>query len=291
MPDAPAPRRGKARRVLRLALAAAALFAFADAFVYEPYFALHSERTQIVSKNWPESLGGLRIAVVSDIHAGGMPFEKWRVGRVVEEVNSLSPDIVLLLGDFVNGGFNLTSMPPEELAGILSGLRAPLGKFAVTGNHDEYAGAAGLTRALEGVGIRFLDSSSIRVDSPLGTFFVAGIPDMATSRFSLKKAFENVPPGAPCLFLTHEPELFPALPRKASAVFAGHTHGGQVRLPLVGSPLGMGAAAGQGRADGLFVNYLGIPMFVTRGVGTSTIPARFFCTPRVELITITGGGG
>ena len=229
----------------------------------------------------------VKIALVSDLHAGKFFYDDWRMKKIVELVNSQKPDIVLLLGDYFNRYSYNTVMPYDKMAAYLSQIEAPLGKFAVTGNHDTDLGAEEITSALSLAGVKFLRNSSAKVESKYGEFYVAGIPDMGTDIFNLEKTFKNVPDGAPCLFLTHDPSLFPALPKKASATFAGHTHGGQFRLPFYGPMLkGIVNLYREFSSDGLLLNHRDDPLFITRGTGTSSIPARLFCTPQIDIITI-----
>lgn len=258
-----------------------------DIFVYEPYFALHTSDSVIYSKKWPKELENLKIAVISDFHAGALFYDKWRMRKVVELVNKEKPDMVLLLGDYFNRYFYNTSMDYEKFAEYLLEIEAPLGKFAVTGNHDTYMGTEKIEEQLSRAGVKFLRNKSAKVETKNGDFYVAGIPDFGTDIFNLQKAFEDVPEGGPCIFLTHDPSVFPALPRKAAVTFAGHSHGGQFRIPFYGPFLkGVINLYTEFSSDGLLVNHRDDPIFITRGIGTSSIPARFFCTPQIEIISI-----
>ena len=280
----------KPRKILKwLSASALGLLAllFADMFVYEPHFALHTASSEISSKKWRKNLEPVKIALRADFHAGKFFYDGWRMKKIVELVNKEKPDIVFLLGDFFNRYSYNTVMPYEKMAAYLSQIEAPLGKFAITGNHDTVLGAEEIARALSPAGVKFLRNSSAKVESRFGDFYVAGIPDLGTDAFNLEKAFENVPEGEPCIFLTHDPSVFPALPKKAAATFAGHTHGGQFRLPYYGPILKSFVSLYRDfSSDGLFINHRDDPLFITRGVGTSSIPARLFCTPQIDIITI-----
>ena len=282
--------REKPRKILkRLSVLAIVLFAvlFVDMFIYEPYFALRAASSEFYSKKWPKNLEPLKIAVVSDLHAGKFFYDSWRMKKMVEIINAQKPDVVFLLGDFFNRYPYNTVMPYEKLAAYLSQIEAPFGKFAVTGNHDTALGTEEIERAFSQGGVKILRNSSVKVESKYGEFYIAGIPDMGTDIFNLEKAFRNVPDGEPCIFLTHDPSLFPALPRKAAATFAGHTHGGQFRLPFYGPILKTLVSLYRDfSSDGLFVNHRDEPLFITRGIGESSISARLFCPPQIDIITI-----
>ncbi len=258
-----------------------------DMFIYEPYFALHVTKTQVHSKKWKKELEDIKIAVISDFHAGSFFYDRWRMCKIIDLVNKEKPDIILLLGDYFNRYSYNSKMNYEEFALYLLELDAPLGKYAVTGNHDTFLGTEKIEEVLSKAGIKFLRNKSVKVETKNGDFYIAGIPDFGTDIFNLKKTFDDVPSGEPCIFLTHSPAIFPALPRKAAVTFAGDTHGGQFRIPFYGPVLkSFVGLYKEFTTDGLFVNHRDDPMFITRGVGTSSIPARLFCTPQIEIISL-----
>ena len=274
----------KLKRVLKFSLPFFSLL-FLYGFVYEPHLCLVVKKWEIPAAHWSKDLDGLKIALVSDIHMGSFPFEERRVRRVVEAVNSEKPDLIALCGDFVNGHWWNTGCDLEKLAAILKELKAPLGVFAVTGNHDEFYGREGIVDSLSKAGVKFLENESAKIRTNRGEFYIAGIPSMASNRYLIARALLNVPRGASCIFLVHEPDLMPALPLKASVVLSGHTHGGQVALPFIG-PLIRPETMEFGARDGLFVNYRGIPMLVSRGGGTSNMGVRSLSKPQVEIIEL-----
>lgn len=274
----------KLRRVLNFSLPIFVLL-FLYGFVYEPHLCLAVKKWEVPAARWSKNLDGLKVALVSDIHMGSFPFEERRVRKVVEAVNAEKPDLIVLCGDFVNGHWWNTGCDLEKLAAILKDLKAPLGVFAVTGNHDELYGREEIIDSLSKVGIKFLENESAKIRTKRGEFYISGISSMASGRYLIARALLNVPRGASCIFLVHEPDLMPALPLKASVVLSGHTHGGQVALPFIG-PLIRPETMEFGARDGLFVNYRGIPMLVSRGVGTSNIGVRFLTKPQLEIIEL-----
>lgn len=257
--------------------------------VYEPYVLLDVEHVELPARNWEPGMPDIRIGIVSDIHAGDRPLEKWRVGRMVKKLNAEKPDIVFLLGDFVNGFFNISAMPPDELAEILSEIDAPLGVFAVTGNHDAGFGAPKLIRSLEKTGIKFLNNESAMVSAGGKDFYIAGAKFNFDNHYNFKKIFEGVPDGAPAILLMHSPSIFPALPAQASIIFAGHTHGGQVRLPYIG-PLTKSHTIQPADIEyGLAFSPRGVPIYISPGIGNSLVNLRLFCPPRIEIATLKSG--
>jgi predicted MPP superfamily phosphohydrolase len=233
-------------------------------------------------RGWPAALDGLKVAVVADLHVGSWLNGLSRLRQVVARTNELDPDLVVLLGDFVHGGKKGVAVEAEPIAAELRGLRARHGVFAVLGNHDWWYDGVRVRRALEQAGIRVLEEQWAAVAG--GSLVVAGAGDYFHGDPHPARLMNTVPPGPPVLLLTHEPDLFPRVPRRVTLTLAGHTHGGQVRFPFVGAPV-VPSAYGQLYAAGLVVEQ-GRPLFVTTGVGTSILPVRFRVPPEIVLLTL-----
>ena len=223
----------------------------------------------------------LRIAIIGDLHAGAPYIGEAKVNRVVDLVNAKRPDVIVLLGDFVvQGVLGGHFVPPEETAAQLARLRARLGVFAITGNHDGWLGAERVEKALRANGIHVIDDDAVRV----ADFWIVGISDLWTGRHDVAGAVAKVDDDAPAIAITHNPDVFPQVPRRICLTLAAHTHGGQVAFPLVGR-LVVPSRFGQRYAAG-HVAESGHDLFVTTGVGTSIIPARFRVPPEVVLLRI-----
>ena len=164
------------------------------AFIIEPHIILDVEEVPIKIEKWDSNLDNLKIAVVGDIHAGKPFFEDWRVKKIVDKITSLSPDIVLLVGDFVNGGWYQSSMNLDKLASMLSKIRAPFGVYAILGNHDYLYGAGQIRKMINSTHIKLLENSNAKVDTPKGSFYISGIADplSATRIRRLSKAWKKI---------------------------------------------------------------------------------------------------
>ena len=133
-----------------------------------------------------------------------------------------------------------------------------------------------------------LEDTAIRVATRAGPVWIAGVSDLWSGKHDVGRALRGTPGGeAPIIVITHNPDIFPEVPRRVLLTLAGHTHGGQVRLPLVGSLI-VPSSYGQRYARG-HVKEEGHDLFVTTGVGTSGIPVRFGVPPTISLLTISRG--
>ncbi|MEO8449520.1 MAG: metallophosphoesterase [Gemmatimonadota bacterium] len=274
----------KTRPALKLALAVTTAFTVALclwAFWLEPASLTVAE--QHLDIPWP-GRRPLRIAVLTDLHVGS-PFNGLgKLRAIVARTNAAKPDIICILGDLViQGVIGGRFVPPEAIAKELAGLRAPAGVIAVLGNHDGWLGHDRVQHDLEQVGIRVVEDTAALVDTPGGPVWVAGVSDLWTGRHDVDAALATVPAdGSPVLLLTHNPDIFPAVPDRVTLTLAGHTHGGQVRLPFVGALI---VPSSPRYTAGLIVEG-GRHLFVSTGLGTSRLPVRFRVPPAVTLLTV-----
>lgn len=236
---------------------------------------------------------GLKVAVASDWHLSKRSL--WRVTTVararqlVAEINAARPDIVLLPGDFIADRDYVPEHAPtaeDEIAGVLGGLKAPLGVYAVLGNHDWWHHGPRFAEALRRRGIRVLENDAQAIDAGL---WVAGIGDHSTGHSRPREALAKVPPRAQVLVMMHDPASFAELPPVQGLVVAGHTHGGQVFLPFIGAPVVPGAAP-RAWAYG-WVTQGANSMYVTSGIGVSILPVRFNMRPEWVLFRVSGAQG
>jgi hypothetical protein len=237
-----------------------------------------------VALRWPAR--SLRIAILTDLHVGS-PFNGIaKLRRVVDQTNAARPDVICILGDLViQGVLGGRFVPPEEIARELKRLHAPSGTVAVLGNHDGWFDHDRVRDALEHNGIRILEDTAARLNTPAGGVWVAGVSDLWTGRHDLDAALSAVTgDGEPVLLLTHNPDIFPQVPERVTLTLAGHTHGGQVWLPLVGRPI-VPSRFGQRFAAGHAVEN-GRHLFVATGLGTSIIPVRLLVPPAVTILTV-----
>jgi predicted MPP superfamily phosphohydrolase len=236
---------------------------------------------------WPDRLDGLRVAVIADLHTGAPHVSLSKASRVVTRVNSERPDLVALLGDYVDPRVTgATPVPIAAIASALGRLEAPLGVVAVLGNHDWVEGGREMAAALREAAVTVLDNEAVPVGRGL---WVAGVADAGVRQPDLGAALAAPPAHAPVLLLSHNPDVFPEVPERVSLTLSGHTHGAQVDLPLVRDRV-TPSRFGAHYAGGVFEERDRL-LFVSRGVGTSRLPVRFLAPPEVALLELTGRGG
>jgi len=255
------------------------------AFIWEPGRLVVREAT-LELPGWSEQ-EPLRAVVLADLHVGSPRNGIDNLRRIVARTNELRPEIILLAGDFVidnvlGGEF----VAPEAIADELAKLEAPLGAYAVLGNHDRWLSADRIERALEGAGITVVENRAVPVRAGTRRLWVAGVSDFWTGHPDLDRALGDVLDDAPVIMLTHNPDIFPDVPDRVSVTIAGHTHGGQVIIPFVGRAI-TPSRFGEKYAVG-HVAEQGRHIFVTSGVGTSRLGVRFRVPPEIAVVELRG---
>ncbi len=274
------------------AVASAGLLGAADAFAFEPRFRLIVKEWTVAHARWAQNAAPLRIGVLTDIHAVEPWMPAHRIGAIVDRLNELKPDVIVLLGDYVNAlrpGYYTSIVPVSEWVAALKPLHAPLGVYAILGNHDWWSGEViPIRRAFEKAGIVLLENSAVKVQRGGERFWIAGLADQLTYKsrgvYDLNACLSEVRDEAPAILLAHEPAIFTHVPARVTLTLAGHTHGGQVYFPIVGRPAIRTGAYGH-YAYGHFVDE-GRHMIVSSGLGLSGFPVRFLVPPEIALVTL-----
>jgi predicted MPP superfamily phosphohydrolase len=234
----------------------------------------------------PSSCHGLRIVQISDIHHGLFLPKEW-LSDAVKKANRLKPDIIALTGDYVT--YSRRNIEPA--AEILGRLRARLGVYAVLGNHDFRVDADAVTSALRRQHIDVLRNR--HVDLRLGgeSLYLAGVDDYGYGA-DLRRAIKGVPQGAARVLLAHNPRIIHLASRHGvSLVLSGHTHGGQVNLPILGSVYGRSPERLRYKIG--WDRMGATQIYVSRGIGTIVLPCRLRCPAEIthlELLQGTSGG-
>ena len=246
------------------------------------------ETQDMALANLPDAFRGYRIAQISDIHFDEYT-EGWFVRRVVGEVNRLAPDLVLLTGDYISNtpkGQNFAAGAMLRCAAELRRLTCPL-RYASMGNHDSFLGPPLIRAGLASASIPMLFNQHVAIERNGQRIWLAGLADTISNVPNLHLAIPSNPDG-PVILMCHEPDyadnvLEQGFGGRVDVMLSGHSHGGQVRLPVIGAlkvPDG-----GRKYVQGLF--RLGqMQLYVNRGIGTVGLPFRLNCPPEITVFTL-----
>jgi predicted MPP superfamily phosphohydrolase len=279
---------------------------------------LHSQTLELPA--WPERLSGLRVAVIADLHAGAPQIDAERIEQIVDAVNRTAPDLVALLGDYIDTQVALNEwISPEAIAARLARLESRLGTYAVLGNHDWSHVGPRMGSALREAGVELLENRAIRVSDPHGSeptdpggsepadphasgpadprgsqppdppasgraFWIAGLGDLMKRTADLEGTLAQIPEGEPILLFSHNPDVFPRVPPSVALTLSGHTHGAQVDIPILRdklTPSRFGA-----RYTGGHIEEGGRHLYVSDGIGTSRLPVRFRAKPELPVLEL-----
>ncbi|MEP3275666.1 MAG: metallophosphoesterase [Stappiaceae bacterium] len=290
------------------------------AFGVEPLLRLRVQPYHLQPAGWPDGLT-LRIAVLADIHACDPWMTAERIRRIAEQTNALSPDIILLLGDYSAGHRWVTrKVASSDWSQALAELSAPMGVHAILGNHDWWDDLTAQERghgpvyghkALQNVGINVYENDVVRLEKDGIPFWLAGLGDQLAfppnrgrglrhwqGVDDLPGTLEKITDDAPIILMAHEPDIFPNVPERVCLTLSGHTHGGQIRLfgysPVVPSRYKnryayghiVETASATTEAEKPHQNSRPRHLIVSGGLGCSMLPVRFGVPPEIVQIDI-----
>lgn len=236
---------------------------------------------------WPKSSDPMRISFLSDFHTGSHADDVARLKAIVAEASRFRPDLALFGGDYVNMQlFGGGRVPPSTIAAALSRLDAPLGQFAVLGNHDYEYGARGVASALEGHKITVLSNSRVTVHFAGNPVDIVGVPDARITSPEARAILAGMERTTPTIVLAHDPAWFAHVPPGPHLTLAGHTHGGQVRIPGIG--IITNASKAPLRWSNGLISEGGKYLYVTSGIGTSGLPLRWGVPPGYAILDVAG---
>jgi uncharacterized protein len=276
------------RKFIGLAAAAGVSALGIDSVLIEP------NRPQLLHREirlprWPARLDGFTIALLSDFHYDPR-FSVHPLHAAIGIVNGLNPDLIALTGDFVSLPLMSKHDAPaaaviEPCSLLLRQLKARFGLWAVLGNHDYFSDPERITETLRSQGIRVLANESAAIETNGARFWLGGVNDVMSDSVDLDATLHNVPANDATVLMVHEPDYadYVAPLRRVDLQLSGHSHGGQVRLPLL-PPLYL-PDLGKKYVWGSYT--IGrMTLYTNRGLGTVGLPIRLNCPPEITLITL-----
>lgn len=272
------------KNILKILLLLTFSILFVKAFFIEPdKIIVHKVTLKL--NNWDKKHDNLKIAIISDIHFGAPFINTEKLEKIVELSNKERPDLILLPGDFVsNGVIGEKFVNSEVVANILSKLKSKYGMVAVLGNNDWGYNGKKVILALENKKITVLENNAKKLIINGKPLWIAGVADLIKRFPDIDAALSKINDKTPVLLLSHNPDVFPFVPNRVNLTISGHTHGGQVNLPVLGRlivPSGFGDRYAFGH-----IHENNKDLYVSTGIGTSMIPVRFGVLPEIDILTI-----
>jgi len=258
-----------------------------DASVFEPNSPKLVEITLPI-KRLPEAWDGLRIAQLSDFHYDE-DFSVIPLRKAVDVINSLKPDLIVLTGDFVSAPFFASSRKKaagliDPCAQLLTKLKARLGLYACLGNHDVGTDPGRIFNTLQSHNIKALRNCSIPLEKDGKRLWIAGVDDVIGGSPDMDITLQKVPADEAVVLMAHEPDYATHVSKySVDLQLSGHSHGGQVRIPLIGAPILPELAVKYPK--GLY-QVGNLTLYTNVGIGTVNLPVRFDCPPEITLITL-----
>lgn len=244
-------------------------------------------RVDVPVKGLSKRLDGLKIGVMSDFHAGAFT-TRGEIIRAVKVLEREKPDFIALLGDYVDGAYSHSPKNVEKgdyVFDVFKGLRAPLGVYAVLGNHDHWTDAGLVREKLSKLPFVLLDNQSILIEDCLA---VVGVDDFWEGPAYSHKAMGDLSPELVAVMLSHNPDVNLQLvgDDRVRLVISGHTHGGQIRIPVINYAPWIPCSRKYRGSSGLIRESESRWTYITKGVGTFFLPVRLACPPDVSIIRL-----
>ncbi len=259
-------------------------FAFISKLIGERPFdpeAIEIARQPLAIPRLDAAFNGYRIVQISDIHMGTWMNEE-RLSHIVEMVNQLEPDLIAITGDFIS---YTVERPLQEIIGPLSRLAPKDLTLAVLGNHDHWTDAQQVRNALAASSVHEIGNDVYTLRRGAAVLHVAGVDSFSVEQDRLDLVLEKLPADGPAILLAHEPDFADtaAATGRFALQLSGHSHGGQIHLPLIGPP--MLPTNGRKYPHGLY-RVKGMHQYTNRGLGSTSLRLRLNCPQEITVLTL-----
>lgn len=252
-----------------------------DLFFIEPNILLtKSQKLEI--PHWNKDLDGFKIALITDIHLGTKFVDLKKLARIVKIVNSKNPDLIVICGDLDAKSISKEKYSTAQIANILKNLKSKHGIIAVMGNHD-YVPPSVVKNIYQKSNIILLENEDYYFSHNAKTLRIVGFKDLWYFKSNPIQVVGMKDKTTPTVVLTHNPDYFPKMPNFVSLTLSGHTHGGEIVLPFIGSFF-IPSEYGQRYRNGYIIEN-NKHLFVSRGVATLS-GGRFLDPPEINILTL-----
>lgn len=270
-----------------LATTSTAIIASSFGYWYARYFEpkqLEISRHIIEHSAIPKKFHNVKIVQFSDTHVGHH-FTLEQLKKIVDEINALKPDLLFFTGDLMDEPNKYAAT--NHLIPILKRLEAPLGKFAIYGNHDHGGyGSEIYKNLMNQTGFTLLMNTSEEIYVEEAKITIVGLDDVMLGRPNFEQAFKDVDPSSYTILLAHEPDIAERAEEVGAHMqLSGHSHGGQIQLPFIGPLITPPLGSIYYEGDHL-IGPNKMFLYVNRGLGTTRLPLRFLAKPEISMFTL-----
>jgi len=249
----------------------------------EPFRIKIIER-EVITRKWAGNKE-IKIALIADVHAIWPWMSAVRIRGIINKTNELNPDLILMLGDYVNT--NPIGVKPKAIASLAlyEKLSAPCGVFSVIGNHDLYTNGE-WANALRNISVPLLENKAVKVERSGVSMWIAGLEEYSLQKADVQKTLNQVTDDAPVIMMTHNPDAFIDVPQSVALTVAGHTHAGQIRFPFIGAIEAIIPSKYGKRFLYGHIQEQGKDLIVSAGLGTTGLPLRLLTPPEIVVVTL-----
>ncbi|WP_043933505.1 metallophosphoesterase [Bacillus sp. EB01] len=233
----------------------------------------------------PKGMDGFRIVQFSDTHLG-FHYSLKQLEKLARKITNLKPDLIVFSGDLMDDPNSYES--PNEIISILQGLKAPAGKYAIFGNHDHGGyGTELYQEVMDASGFTTLLNEGVSIERTGESFYLLGIDDKMLGKPNIAKPLENVPKNIYKILLSHAPDVADeAAEFDIHLQLSGHSHGGQIKVPLIGALVVPPYAEKYHEGFYFIGSEESLTLYVNRGLGTTRLPFRFMSKPELTVFTL-----